>query len=445
MLDFFITSFAWVSAQVTLVTGWVNTMAGGNDFLAAAIFAALGAGLTYCSYIFTKGIPGFFRRRFVVSLTVDEDGQYSHTYNLMQKILQKKIGRFSSRGFFPTYTRFSFKGKQFRGLQLKPGLGDHWFFYGGRLFWYTIRDLESSGSEKQKKRISLFTFSMDYRVLEDFLSDHGEEVETGFIGVHTHNPSGHAQHITSARFPEMSELAINPEVRDYFMELAENFSANVAKANETKTNYRVVSTLHGEPGSGKTSLICSMARAMGASDVYLVNLENLKDGEALRTLIMSNGSYHGPSIFILEDMHSFGPILKEEYQPADLKLIESNVNLSSVLNVLNGVIPLHNTMIFMTTNYIERIDDALLRPSRCTSVIELPRIKPDVANKWISERVPGYKPVIDIPIRGCDLDQIVSGSGNDLEIVNRNIESVLANVKPKQEYVYEDTNKIDLG
>lgn len=442
MFDLFFNTMNWVSGQVSTVTTWINGLSGGNDFLAAAMFAALGGALTYVSYIFTKGIPGFFKRRFLVSLTVDQDGENVFVYNVLEDMLVKKVGRFSSRSFFPRYGRFNKGERSFLGLVLLPGLGNHWFFHNKRLFWYIISDLESSGSEKQKKRLSLFTFGMDYQILEDFLKDHGKEVETGFIGVHTHDHNGNPIHITSARFPVLSDLAVNPDVHEYFSNLAENFNENVKHANENKTNYRVISTIHGEPGSGKTALICSMARELGSTDVFLINLENLKDGEALRKLVMQNTSFDGPSIFIIEDMHSFDPILKKEYRDDDVNIGENNLNLSHVLNVFNGVIPLHNTIIFMTTNYVERIDSALLRPSRCTSVIELPRIKPDVANKWIGERVDNWTNMIDREIRGCDLDQIVTGTGFELDLVERNATNVLSKIPEKTEYVYDDVNKV---
>ena len=43
---------------------------------------------------------------------------------------------------------------------------------------------------------------------------------------------------------------------------------------------------------------------------------------------------------------------------------QDNLNLSCFLNILDGIIELHGVMIIMTTNYPDRIDEALTRPGR---------------------------------------------------------------------------------
>ena len=49
-----------------------------------------------------------------------------------------------------------------------------------------------------------------------------------------------------------------------------------------------------------------------------------------------------------------------------------SVNLSGFLNVLDGISALDDVVVFMTTNYIDRIDSVILRKGRTDHVIELP-------------------------------------------------------------------------
>jgi SpoVK/Ycf46/Vps4 family AAA+-type ATPase len=53
---------------------------------------------------------------------------------------------------------------------------------------------------------------------------------------------------------------------------------------------------------------------------------------------------------------------------------DDDLTLDCVLNILDGIIELHNAMIIFTTNHLEQIDPAFLRPGRIDFKLELTKM-----------------------------------------------------------------------
>jgi hypothetical protein len=165
---------------------------------------------------------------------------------------------------------------------------------------------------------------------------------------------------------------------------------------------------YGTPGCGKTSTIKAILNYTKRHAI-IINLSKIKTNEELEA-VFRNRTINGRKLkgkqlcFILEDCDATEnsiirsrTIINEESKQTTInnndsntelgalnKLLETvvdstsksdsnlktflkcedSVNLSCFLNILDGIIELHGVMIIMTTNYPERIDDALIRPGR---------------------------------------------------------------------------------
>jgi len=80
-----------------------------------------------------------------------------------------------------------------------------------------------------------------------------------------------------------------------------------------------------------------------------------------------------------------------------------------LLNALDGVVPLDDVLVFMTTNTLADIDPALLRKGRVDQIFHIPLLK----DPEIKEYVAVMCPDIQIPetcrfkaIAGCDLQAL---------------------------------------
>nr|GMD49567.1 AAA-ATPase At3g28580-like [Ipomoea batatas] len=137
-------------------------------------------------------------------------------------------------------------------------------------------------------------------------------------------------------------LAMEPTRKQEIMEELHNFTnskdyyAKIGKA--WKRGY----LLHGPPGTGKSSMIAAMANLL-QYDVYDLELTAVKDNSELRKLLIETSC---KSII---------------------------VTLSGLLNVIDGLWSAvgEERIIVFTTNYIEKLDPALIRRGRMDSHIEL--------------------------------------------------------------------------
>ncbi|XP_076816752.1 mitochondrial chaperone BCS1-like isoform X1 [Clavelina lepadiformis] len=119
--------------------------------------------------------------------------------------------------------------------------------------------------------------------------------------------------------------------------------------------------LYGPPGCGKTSFITALAGELEYS-ICILNIGDwtLSDDRLHHFLVTAPPQ----SIILLEDIDA-AFIDRNTVMQKDSKYQGmSTVTFSGLLNALDGVVSSDGRIVFMTTNYIDRLDAALLRPGR---------------------------------------------------------------------------------
>jgi len=227
-----------------------------------------------------------------------------------------------------------------------------------------------------------------------------------------------------------------------FMNQIKNFKNNTGIYSKKGVSKKLGYLLYGPPGSGKTTFIKTLANEMNR-DVVSISLAGIDNNDELSNLIFhaskdySNYSdptkenysfttYFSQTIFIFEDIDCMGRekdnILmnrenikrnkhrmekekdkkkkkkkkksssseEEESSDSDNEVNISfawtkkrTLDLSGILNVLDGVIDTPERVVIMTTNHIEKLDPALIRPGRIDHVIHLGYIKTSEALEMI--------------------------------------------------------------
>lgn len=66
----------------------------------------------------------------------------------------------------------------------------------------------------------------------------------------------------------------------------------------------------------------------------------------------------------------------------------SKITLADLLNILDGIVELSGAIIIMTTNHVEKLDPALIRPGRITMRLEMKNITTDDARDMIRREYP---------------------------------------------------------
>jgi hypothetical protein len=116
--------------------------------------------------------------------------------------------------------------------------------------------------------------------------------------------------------------------------------------------------LHGPPGNGKTSLIHSMGREFNKT-VSIINLNNLTD----EGLIEAMRSLEPNSILAFEDVDSAFSGRKNKDK--------NGLSFSTLLNCIDGTYAKDDIIVIFTTNHIEKLDPALIRPGRVDFRVKL--------------------------------------------------------------------------
>ncbi|KAF9013981.1 BCS1 N terminal-domain-containing protein [Cyathus striatus] len=121
--------------------------------------------------------------------------------------------------------------------------------------------------------------------------------------------------------------------------------------------YRRGYLLYGPPGSGKTSFIQALAGSL-SYDICLLNLSERGLGDDKLNHLLSNAPER--SFVLIEDVDA---AFNKRVQTSE-DGYQSSVTFSGFLNALDGVASGEERIIFMTTNHLEKLDPALIRPGR---------------------------------------------------------------------------------
>lgn len=137
--------------------------------------------------------------------------------------------------------------------------------------------------------------------------------------------------------------------------------------------YRRGYLLRGPPGTGKTSLVQSIASKLNMN-VAILSINSQMDDELIQYLLRTM-PYN--SILLIEDIdHCAGFKNKPSKDSADASPSGDNsgqpqLSMTGILNALDGVTAQEGSMIFMSCNNMDDIEPALLRPGRIDIKMEL--------------------------------------------------------------------------
>ncbi|KAI0315045.1 P-loop containing nucleoside triphosphate hydrolase protein [Amylostereum chailletii] len=174
----------------------------------------------------------------------------------------------------------------------------------------------------------------------------------------------------------MSSIVLEPAVKEMLLLDCRDFLRSedccVFSTCEPGIPFRRGYLLHGVPGSGKTSLIHSLAGELDL-DIYVVSLSS--KGMSDNTLTTLMGSVPTRCILLLEDLDAaFTRSVSRDSSSTGAPTVPSKtaseasdgstLSLSGLLNSLDGVAAAEGRLLFATTNHIERLDPALSRPGR---------------------------------------------------------------------------------
>jgi chaperone BCS1 len=299
-------------------------------------------------------------------------------------------------------------GKKQKKVQFTPSFGTHYFWYNKRLLIFRRQEDTRQtgwGPVSEREQISISCFGRNPVVLKqlldecrmDFLKNDVNRtvIYRGGLKSGTAEPtwtrcvSRVSRPFSTVVLDEAVKQSLLDDMRDYLHPYTRRWYSNRG------IPYRRGYLLYGPPGTGKSSLSFAIAGYFKLK-IYIVSLNSPSmNEENLGTLF---SELPKQCVVLLEDIDTAGLThtrknpneTEEEAKPLVTTLPATTVinpanpptnphggriSLSALLNILDGVASQEGRVLIMTTNHLEKLDEALIRPGRVDMTIKF-----DLAN-----------------------------------------------------------------
>ncbi|XP_040987283.1 AAA-ATPase ASD, mitochondrial-like [Juglans microcarpa x Juglans regia] len=283
-------------------------------------------------------------------------------------------------------------------------------FRGVKVWWVSSKVASTptrsmSYYPEQEKRLYKLTFHRKYRqtITESYLEHvvrEGKEirVRNRQRKLYTNSPGykwpSYKQtmwsHIVFEHPATFETMAMEPEKKQEIIEDLLTFSKSKDFYKKIGKAWKRGYLLYGPPGTGKSTMIAAMANLLNY-DVYDLELTAVKENTELRKLLIETTS---KSIIVIEDIDCSldltGQRKKKAEKSSDDEIerlnkeiakregkeegaSSSKVTLSGLLNFIDGLWSAcgGERLVVFTTNYVEKLDPALIRRGRMDKHIEL--------------------------------------------------------------------------
>ena len=257
---------------------------------------------------------------------------------------------------------------------LVPAPGQHWFWYGGRPFRVTFyRSEDTRGWVPQRTETLYFRTigrqqSFLKRFVDEIVTCHEKKLTVQSF-LFTYDEYWDRMESYTPRLLE--SIILESGEKERLIRDVEKFKASRQRYRQLGVPYHRGYLLYGPPGTGKTSLVSALA-ARFAMSIYVLDLTNFND----RSLASAMNDVPPNSVILFEDIDcaKSGKARDKQEDPVRAQLAPGSkekdaadllgVTLSGLLNVLDGFRAPENVLFVMTSNKIEQLDPALLRPGR---------------------------------------------------------------------------------
>jgi len=171
--------------------------------------------------------------------------------------------------------------------------------------------------------------------------------------------------LTSFKRP-LNTVVIDKDVKNSLLNHVDTFLKNKEFYAKKGIAWKTGILLYGPPGTGKTSLIKALCGHYN-KNFHVLSPSVLESNE----LQSAFNSLDEESIVVIEDIDSC-KIIHKEQTPNAASLVEpGEKSFSDILNCLDGALSSEGRILIATTNHIEKLDEAFLRPGRFDLKLEI--------------------------------------------------------------------------
>ncbi|KAI3321243.1 BCS1 N terminal-domain-containing protein [Xylariaceae sp. AK1471] len=296
--------------------------------------------------------------------------------------------------------------KKKKALSYTPSFGSHYFWYRGHLLLFrrtANREQNSFMLVSEREEISISCFGRNPYILKELLlearekyiekDEHKTQIYRGTTKAMSSEPSWQrcmsraSRPFSTVILNEKTKKDLVDDVTDYLNPATQRWYANRG------IPYRRGYLLYGPPGTGKSSLSLALA-GFFKMRIYIVSLSSVSATEEVLGGLFAELPRR--CVVLLEDIDTAGLTHTREengsssrassggdndMEPTQVTRGNGDTNtgssnnsfrlsLSGLLNILDGVASQEGRILIMTTNHMEKLDKALIRPGRVDMVVE---------------------------------------------------------------------------
>jgi mitochondrial chaperone BCS1 len=260
-------------------------------------------------------------------------------------------------------------------IAMIPAPGKHWFLYGGRPFevWFSRTDQTRERGGRRIESLTFRTVGRKRAFLQIFVDDVVRcHVRRQGVQSYLYVYDDGWDYVQGYSPRVLDSVVLEPGEKEHLIEDMAQFRRSKWRYGRLGVPYHRGYLLYGPPGTGKTSLVSALAAHFGLS-IYAINLSDFTD----RSLMNAVNQVPANSVLLFEDIDcmrgsqsrektNLGGIQNAVARPSKTENLATTnaVTLSGVLNVLDGFHAPTGVLFVMTTNHVEKLDQALLRPGR---------------------------------------------------------------------------------
>lgn len=290
-------------------------------------------------------------------------------------------------------------GRKKKALQYTPSFGTHFFWYNNNLLLFERHENREQSSAlivSEREELSIKCFGRNPAIIKRLLLEARDQYmakddkKTLIYRGASSNTGGDPtwQRCMARSSRPFSTVILNEKIKkDLIDDVTDYLNPETRRWYSNRgIPYRRGYLLYGPPGTGKSSLSLALA-GFFQMKIYIVSLSSIMANEEnLSTLF---AELPRRCVVLLEDIDSAGLTHTREENGAttevglqaapaspvkpkanEVPLISNRLSLSGLLNILDGVASQEGRVLIMTTNHLEKLDKALIRPGRVDMVVK---------------------------------------------------------------------------